>query len=211
VNDAKYIKYIAKVIEEIENAPNHWTGLRVGIFEIRNGVEEQVGEYIRNYPNLYRTFYHFRKDDKDLALYAPHYTATRIMELPSCRDIGGEEPSAGGFCPTDFYVPLPRIEIGSAEKAYLVTNFGFVAGCHWGDDDTWKIEFLDLSEAEKGILKRDDRFGYIELPDNLTLEQAVSFRTLSKWDEKCYCYRDTVELVRIAVQHIYDLRNGELQ
>ena len=208
MNDAKYI---AKVIEEIGNSPNSQICLKVGIFEIRSGVEKQVGEYIRNYPNLFRTFHHFRKNDKHLALYAPHYTATRIMELPSCRDIGGEEPSASGFCPTDFYVPLPRTNIAPAEEAYLVTDFGFVAGCHWGDDDTWKIEFLDLSEADKGILKRDDRFGYIELPDNLTLEQAISFRTLSTWDERHSCYRDTVELVRIAVQHIYDLRNGELQ
>jgi hypothetical protein len=27
------------------------------------------------------------------------------MELPSCRDIGGEEPHRVGFCPVDFFVP----------------------------------------------------------------------------------------------------------
>ena len=28
---------------------------------------------------------------------------------------------------------------------------GFVAGCVWGDDSSWKIEYLDLSKADEGI------------------------------------------------------------
>ena len=55
----------------------------------------------------------------------------------------------------------------------LYHPFGFVAGCIWGDDSTWKIQYLDLSEAEKGIVKREERFGYIELPDNLNLKDAI--------------------------------------
>jgi hypothetical protein len=51
--------------------------------------------------------------------------------------------------------------------------FGFVAGCHWGDDCSWKIQYLDLSEAHKGKIKRDDRFGYIELPKGCNLKDII--------------------------------------
>ena len=36
-------------------------------------------------------------------------------------------------------------------------------GCYWGDDNSWKVQYLDLSEIEKGIIRRDERFGYAEL------------------------------------------------
>lgn len=44
-------------------------------------------------------------------------------------------------------------------------RLGFVAGCVWGDDSSWKIERLDLTEAHNGILKREQTFGYLQLPD----------------------------------------------
>lgn len=51
-------------------------------------------------------------------------------------------------------------------------KFGFVAGCVWGDDSSWKIQHLDLSNPENGV-KRDDRFGYIELPRGVKLKDAI--------------------------------------
>lgn len=54
--------------------------------------------------------------------------------------------------------------------------WGFVAGCHWGDDSSWKIQFIDLSKASDGIITRDDRFGYIELPSGVSLESAIDTR-----------------------------------
>lgn len=101
--------YTAKVLNEIENPPRNGvrvaSSVKVGVFRVKDGNEEQVGEYVRNYPGLMDTFCYFRKGDKEFALYSPDYTATRIMELPTCKDIGGEEPDGGGFCPVDFYVP----------------------------------------------------------------------------------------------------------
>ena len=35
------------------------------------------------------------------------------------------------------------------------------------------MQFLDLQEADKGIVKRDDRFGHLELADGWSLERAV--------------------------------------
>jgi hypothetical protein len=70
--------------------------------------ERLLGENERNYPSLFRTFWHFRLTGKHLALYSRDYTCTRIMEIVAgngIRDIGGEEPHISGFCPTDYFVP----------------------------------------------------------------------------------------------------------
>jgi hypothetical protein len=47
------------------------------------------------------------------------------------------------------------------------TDFGFVAGCLWGDDGSWKLEYLDLSQIPNKQLIRKALFGYIELPGKI--------------------------------------------
>jgi hypothetical protein len=89
------------------------------------------------------------------------------MELPSCRDLGGEGRSADGFRPVDYFVP---VDPDTAEAG----GVGFVAGCIWGDDTSWKLQALDLSAVESGTLARDERFGYLELPDGLRLSEAIT-------------------------------------
>lgn len=42
-------------------------------------------------------------------------------------------------------------------------TFGFVWGCIWGDDSSWKVQWLDLSRVAEGVLTREERFGYVEL------------------------------------------------
>ena len=130
--------YYARVVERIDHGKRGWGYLRVAIIDRVDHA--QIGEYVRNYSTLFRTFYPFQLGGRWLALYSRHYTATRLMALPSCEDLGGEEPADAGFCPVDFYVPEP--------------GMGFVAGCIWGDDSSWKVQFLDLQEADKGIVKR---------------------------------------------------------
>lgn len=235
--------YFARVVEEIST---EWGHLRVGVFRQADGVEEQVGEYERNYRSLLSTFAHFRADGRDLALYSPDYTCTRLMELPSCRDIGGEEPSAGGFCPVDYFVPYyielesrvdngpprryrkqmptPEDRIaktvpftwppGSARPGRVEQHhtapvgpityhpFGFVAGCIWGDDSSWKLQYLDLSRAAEGILRREERFGYLELPDR-PLERAIDLIDFQSDPDEDYAYH-----VRITRTDRFDLRDG---
>ena len=250
------MKYIAKVLNEIDNGANYWKYLNVGVFKVEEKVEEQIGEYKRNYYSLYNTFYHFQKDGKDFALYSPDYTVTRIMELPSCKDIGGEEPGAGGFCPTDYFVPTyieqetswetisARGRIGSDTSIRRVNNpdeedlieslesrefnyqttgelckittinrpltslnyyqFGFIAGCIWGDDSSWKIQYLDLSKVEKGIIEREERFGYIELLEDMTLKDAVR---LSGYKDESGEYKIHVQ---IKTMQTFDLVTGEI-
>lgn len=239
--------YTVKIIGEIEYSPGSWKGAKIGVF--RN--EEQIGEYERNYETLYNTFVPFHLGGRDLALYSPHYTATRIMELPSCKDIGGEESSPGGFCPVDYFVPtyidqeetisapnvpeevgIKRINLPEekdlserteqfphffdsgkfAEATFrykpltpiVYYPFGFIAGCYWGDDSSWKVQYLDLSEADRGILKRYERFGYIELPRAVNLKDAIDMCVYGR-DENDYS-----NYIRINIVQKYDLRTGEI-
>ncbi len=233
--------YKAKVLEKLNTVR-----IKVGVFRVEDTQEELVGEYERNYA-LLNTFCCFRKDDREYALYSPNYSATRIMELPSCKDLGGEETSSNGFCPTDYYVPSyidreitwhnglvarsrvhePRPEnlkpevwkatvldaktgekIEVEDRSYPVSSllyypFGFVAGCLWGDDSTWKIQYLDLSEADKGIVKRDERFGYIVLPEKLRLKEAVDMSDYDPDD------KDPYTKISITITKRFDLDTGE--
>jgi hypothetical protein len=237
--------YSAEPIDKIENTPGCWNSIKVAVFRRDGDRKEQVGEYVRNYPNLFRTFWHFRKGEMDYALYSPDYTASRIMELPSCKDIGGEEPYEAGFCPTDYYVPsyIDReyLDVNDKPHWHRVTDpspedlvaqkitftpldektgqrikvekssypvspllyypFGFVAGCIWGDDSSWKIQFFDLANAEGGILKRDERFGYIALPSSLSLKQAIEMIDFNDEGKEEWAHHIT-----IAVQKRFDLR-----
>ena len=54
-------------------------------------------------------------------------------------------------------------------------RFGFVAGCIWGDDSSWKIEVLDLAGVIAGTLRREARFGCCELPYGRSLRDALDF------------------------------------
>ena len=72
--------------------------------------EQHVGSYVRTY-GAYgaSTFCPFEQDGRWYALYSSDYTTTRLMPLPDCRDLGGELPSPGGFCPVEYYVPRYRM------------------------------------------------------------------------------------------------------
>jgi len=213
-----------------ENRPGAWNSTVVEIF--MDGV--RIGGYVRNYPgHAEATFEPFMLEGRWYALYSPDYTTTRVMSLPECADIGGEERDACGFCPVELYVPAYRLfgfdmrhdhragqrvephverhhtvlwpweasDIAEAEARiareaaegpgappspsfnYDLTDwrwcpFGFVAGCVWGDDSSWKIEMLDLSRAAEGVLSRKARFGYVEMPTAMRLREAVD---LSLW------------------------------
>lgn len=239
--------YVARIIDKVHYQPGAWNGSRVGVYRIDGDNEELVGEYPRSYPSLGRTFYPFQQNGIDLALYSPSYTGTRILRLPDCIDLGGEEPDAMGFCPAEYFVPsygeMEYISDGASPRRYRKNNpkpgdlaarhirtpyqeidgtpqvselyscvvtpvtyypFGFVAGCVWGDDSSWKLQYLDLGDAGEGIVRRDDRFGYLVLPSGLTLQQAI--------DMEDYLYdegEDDANMIRVAVRQDVDLRTGK--
>jgi hypothetical protein len=248
--------FIARMSDELEPQSNGWTNCRVGVFRVEGDSEEQVGEYFRNYGGIFDSFFHFQVDGKDLALYSPDYTATRIMELPSCKDLGGEEPDGMGFCPVDYFVPtyvdvettqetnnetlapitvtVERVNNPSSErmvpssKKYSHVNgntgqdcevfvrsrpisslnyypFGFVSGCIWADESSWKVQYLDVSRANEGILVRDERFGYIELPESVRLKDAIDMSVYG------YDRGDTIlKTIRINIMQSFNLENGQI-
>lgn len=185
--------FTAKPIENIDNGKGYWQYQKIGIFQ----DDKQIGEYIRNYSSFMNTFHPFKFRDKWYALYSKDYTATRVMSLPDCKDLGGEERDTFGFCPVDYYVPFDNKDIlgvvGLAESEnktikFEPGSFGFIAGCIWGDDSSWKVQYLDLSECDKGIIKRTEKFGYLELAEGISLKDAISF----------YIYSDENPMFSIA-------------
>lgn len=181
-----------------QSDPKAWNTTTVEIFR----GDEKIGEYERNYPRFGdTTFEPFEQDGRWYALYSSDYTCTRIMSLPDCRDIGGEDPASDGFCPVEIYVPRYRPFAGylhgkpyehwyfesEVEKQINATHdgayrpsgswcclqTGFVAGCIWGDDSSWKLQAFDLSQARSGKIVRDERFGHLEIAAGLPLAAAV--------------------------------------
>lgn len=155
--------------KSVPTKPNCWDYTDVTIYN--DGTK--IGSYTYQYPSKNPPFYVFRLKNNWYALYATSYMYTRIMSLPDCKDIGGEENEyKNHFCPVEYYVPVLNLWDGSILNMEYAP-FGFVSGCVWGDDSSWKLQYLDLSRADEGIVKRDQRFGYFELPSNVKLKDCI--------------------------------------
>jgi hypothetical protein len=168
-----------------------------------------VGTYDRGYRML-QTFDPFRRGAHDYALISPRYTGTSVMDLSSGEIVVSEEESSGGFCPAGFYVPdwwdvhdgitLPGSHHWTGDHEWPSDgSFGFVWGCIWGDDSSWKVQYLDLSGVQDGRLQRDDRFGYLKLATYPALAPNELIRVES--------LRGTRK-VEFSLRHRYDLATG---
>lgn len=181
----------------IDNGPRAWRSTLVEIFYDHH---EKLGQYIRNYDSdISRTFRPFKLDDEWYCLYSEEYTATRVGRLGGVfEDWCGEEGSSNGFCPSEFFVPQYKKDSNSRYSSYLdsgydseeeffteeghtLFDFGFlpyafVSGCVWGDDSSLKLQYIDLSDIKNKKMKREQRFGYWELPNNLSsIRQNLTF------------------------------------
>ena len=119
----------------------------------------------------------------------------------------GEEESTFGFCPVEMYIPkYNKYSVGDEGEYYIVDtqyktcaefiadqedknfvevkycNFGFLSGCVWGDDSSWKLLYIDLSKVPNKELVISDKFGYWELPDNMKLKECID---MSNWEPYC--------------------------
>ena len=250
------MRYFVRALNKTETDLDLGSFGRMGVFRRDDLSEELLGSYKRNYGTNFDAFFPFSLKGKDLALYSPDYTSTRIMELPSCKDLGGEEPHDMGFCPVDYFVPTfidiesthetnnesfppisvtvervnnpskERMEPSSRKYSYVNGNtgqecediimsrpvspltyypFGFVSGCIWADDSSWKVQYLDLSRADEGVLMRDDRFGYIELPEDVRLKDAIDMS-----DYGCDWGESISKNIRINIMQRFNLENGQV-
>ena len=83
------------------------------------------------------------------------------MDLGDGQIIVKEEPGASGFCPVGFDAPdwwdihsereLPGSMYWTKDSEWPQGDFGFVWGCIWGDDSSWKVQYLDLSSIHDGF------------------------------------------------------------
>jgi len=180
------VTYATRPVEVAPVAEGRAATLDVHIVRSHDGAE--LGAYTRNYPSFFNTFCPFVRGGREFALYSPNYTTTRVMELPSCRDLGGEEPSSHGFCPVDYFVPVDPTTGDAGE-------LGFVAGCVWGDDTSWKIQALDLSDVEAGVVTRDERYGHLEVPEGRRLSEIITVRPC---DPNAECEGSWVEMTVVV-------------
>jgi hypothetical protein len=156
------------------NPPETWPTTLVEVYRRHdNGGMEKICSYERNYSML-QSFEPFRQEGRDLALISREYTAIAVLDLQTGKVIAEEPHKPGGFCPVGFYVPdwwdvhrygnvIPGSEYWSMDYEWPIGDFGFVWGCYWGDDSSWKVQYLDLSRVQQGIIDRQERFGYVEL------------------------------------------------
>lgn len=108
------------------------------------------------------------------------------------------------FASVNREVPETALNVGFAPvlSEWRFAPFALVSGCVWGDDSSWKVEFLDLSHAAEGVLVRSDRWGYAPLPATLSLQEAVDMR---------FWRPDGTGSVGLATMRYLDLATGEIE
>lgn len=183
--------FTVRLGEKQDTGPGTWQFQPVEVLDSVGGVNFT---YIRKYPFFYATFEPFWQWTGDYwhpyALISEDYVRTSVLDLARKKIVAEEEAKPWGFCPTEFFVPdwwdehdgsvLPGHEYWDERRdSWPSGQFGFVAGCLWGDDSSWKIQYLDLSKISEGVIGRDERFGYIELPHKVRLKDAIDVSTES--------------------------------
>jgi hypothetical protein len=169
-------------IDRIPTGKGTWDVTRVGVWDQWNAAG-LVTEYTYGYPSKSPPFEPFWQDHHPYALFSDDYTRTSVMDLETGGVIATEPADPWGFCPVELWVPdwwdhndgsiLPGSLYWEESDKLPDGTWGLVAGCVWGDDWSWKIQYLDLSRITEGILTRDERFGYISLAG--TLHQGVHY------------------------------------
>lgn len=159
-------------MKKVDNGAGYWNYLDVTVMKTEDDAETEVGNYTRNYSHFYDTFLPFTQKGRDYALIARSYMLTAVMDLQSGEIIAEEEMQRTekgygiGFCPVEFWHPNSDTPGDCWDLDDYDGEWALVAGCVWGDDSSWKVQYLDLSkitEGVEGIVRREDRFGYVEL------------------------------------------------
>jgi hypothetical protein len=218
-------RYAVKVAKR-SNAPGTWDSSVVEVFRRSGNTSEleRVCEYVRNYAMLH-TFEPFRQGDRDYALISRQYTRAAVLDLATGAVIAEEEEKnpGSGFCPVGFYVPdwwdvhdgstIPGSEHWNEDHEWPAGESGFVWGCYWGDDSSWKVQHLDLRRIREGVITREERFGYVALathswdPPWKDLTRSIETRSPSPAFIRVSRYRG-VSSVGFDVELAFDLTTG---
>jgi hypothetical protein len=204
-------RYIARV-EPLDEG-SKWSYKRITVLRLDGSGEPiaVVATYERNYGGFFETFEPFRQNGRDYALISSRYVAIDLLDLQT-GEIAKGKPVDDQFCPVGFYVPDwcdvngdPAQEVtgdqdwsGFRDYWWPRSDFGFAAGRAWSDSASARLRYLDLSRASEGIVRWDERFGHIELPDGVPLRQAVQ---ITDYDNRT---------VQIAIRATFDLVTGDM-
>ncbi len=182
----------------IDNGKGYWNYNRVEVY--KDGIK--IGEYTRTYSSFTaKTFHPFQLKDTWYAFYSQEYTALRVARLTDVfEDWCGDNPDNYGFCPVEVFVPRGSCESFAMhdgtvrnyvswfdaeykseeefiedvkDKPIVWADYAFLSGCIWGDDSSWKLRYLDISDIENKVVKIEERFGYWELACNLDIRESV--------------------------------------
>jgi hypothetical protein len=195
-------------ITPISNGDGYWNYNKVEIF--KNDIK--VGEYTRHYSGMTEeTFCPVKFNDKWYALFSADYELIEIMDLQTGNIIPLTEESKeqmDGFCPVEIFCPFvfkqewennkkektisyisysQFKEDGEKEQEVFFSRIAFVSGCVWGDDSSWKMNFLDLSGIEKGEIfyvnqYREKEWYYEELATNKSLNKIYCYDSFEEGD-----------------------------
>lgn len=133
--------------------------------------------------------------------YVPRYKVTRSIlrgkwsETKHFENDYLEEDLDEYYQIQDEYPPTPpdylsSVPEGSTYDGESFCEYGFLSGCIWGDDTSWKLRFIDFSKLGDKVLSIEERFGYFELPHSRKLRDCVR-----NWSVDCF------ELVQLRRFH----------
>jgi len=188
--------------EQVKNQPGTWNSIKVSIFRDEKLIGEYLRNY-SNYGSQTFYPFKAGGEWYALYSANYTATRVMKLYEDRIEDWCGEESSAHGFCPVEIYIPQfihskhklfsdkdttydnyyvdcdSEIEEFNSEMAsddfvsHNYCDFGFLCGCVWGDDTSWKLRYIDLSKIPDKVLTITDKFGYWELANNLTLRQSI--------------------------------------
>lgn len=195
---------LSLTVSRLETKPEHVEFSLVEIFL----QEDKLGEYIREYPHYSETtFAPFKSRNGNwYALYAPKSSQINLMRLPECRPVEKEKAKLIGFCAMEIWVPSYYMKeynqaaygvfdnqthlhptsyahlskVGGPYENYL--ELAFVGGCYWGDDNSMKVQVIDLTRVEEGILSMSEPFGYFETTSK-SLRESIELELDQDEDE----------------------------
>lgn len=148
-----------------------------------------IHSYYRTYPCLFRTIDAFRYKNSDYIIFSDFTTALKIISVASKEII---EVSTSGFCPTEVFVPSQE-DITHRITGGQYLPFMLVAGCLWGDDSSWKIQYLSLEDLSRP-LKLEEKFGYLELASGCHLKEDVVVEYCDAFEADGHSFPESIEI-----------------
>lgn len=194
--------------ESVENAPGTWNSTKISIFKDDILIGEYLRNYSSNGALTFHPF-KIADQWYALYSANYTTTRVMKLHDDHIEDWCGQDPTPNGFCPVEIYIPKYRSLKSSFDTdnktheydTYAVDcdyttyeeflkdmpefdteqycDFGFICGCIWGDDSSWKIRYIDLSKIPDKELIITEKFGYWEMPRNLKLKECID---MSNWE-----------------------------